>query len=97
MNIETTLTQSARVETVKGSKYIERMCKHFQHKVEAGWDQTSGWVTFAEGSCDLVLQDSALTFVCKANSQAELQDIVDTIDRHFDRFAKAEALTLTWE
>lgn len=101
-------TRIGNVNTNNGAKYIERMCKHFQHKVKAGWIEHSGWVEFAEGTCklDYLATDTASTihssnnsvlrFCCQSDSEQYLQEIVDTIDRHLSRFSKAEELVVTW-
>lgn len=89
--------RKGRVKTSDGSKYLQRLCKHFSHRVSADWDENRGKVTFAEGTCSLQADASGLQMTCSANSQQELVEIVDTLDRHFIRFAKAEAPTLIWQ
>lgn len=87
----------ARVETPLGSKYLQRLCKHFAHKVRADWDENRGKVTFAEGICILQADAQGLQLTCSADSGQELVEIVETLDRHFIRFAKAEAPELIWQ
>lgn len=88
---------SASVQTPKGSKYLQRLCKHFAHKVESNWDENQGQVTFVEGTCHLKVDVNSLYMTCSADTEQELSEIVDTMDRHFVRFAKAEGLLLTWQ
>lgn len=89
--------RAARVKTPHGSKYLQRLCKHFAHRVSADWDEHSGNVCFAEGTCTLQADASGLQMICSADSEQELIEIVDTMDRHFIRFAKAEAPELIWQ
>lgn len=91
------LQRVAQVKTPNGSKYLQRLCKHFAHRVSAHWDESCGTVIFAEGACTLEADALGLQLICSAGSQQDLVDIVDTVDRHFIRFAKAEAPTLIWQ
>jgi hypothetical protein len=49
------------------------------------------------GTANMFASTDVLTLFCKANNAIDLDDIVDTIDRHFERFAKAEELVLEWQ
>ncbi|MCC2606953.1 DUF2218 domain-containing protein [Planctobacterium marinum] len=88
--------RAAEVQTHNGSKYLQRLCKHFAHRVTAKWSEHQGNVNFAEGTCTLWSDARSLKMVCRADSEQELAEIVDTLDRHFIRFAKAEAPNLVW-
>ena len=33
-----------RLGTPKASQYLQQLCKHFGHKVEASWDETAGTI-----------------------------------------------------
>lgn len=89
--------RSARAQTSNASKYLQRLCKHFAHRVTAEWNEVLGNVSFAEGSCMLQADASELQVTCYADSAQDLAEIVDTLDRHFIRFAKAEAPELIWQ
>ncbi|EGM75999.1 hypothetical protein Rhein_3991 [Rheinheimera sp. A13L] len=91
------LNRVAQVKTPNGSKYLQRLCKHFAHRVSADWDENRGNICFAEGTCTLQADALGLQMICSADSEQELVEIVDTIDRHFIRFAKAEAPELIWQ
>jgi|TARA_B110000240_G_C13083441_1_gene276899 hypothetical protein len=95
--IDYTFSRSGVVNTEKGTKYVQRLCKHFAHKVKAHWEETKGQVQFEMGTADMSASGDLLTLVCKAHNVIDLCDIVDTIDRHFERFAKADELVLVWE
>ena len=94
---EYTYSRSGAVNTKKGAKYVQRLCKHFAHKVQAHWQETQGQVQFEMGTTDIFASTDALTLICKANNAIDLGDIVDTIDQHFQRFAKADQLVLEWQ
>lgn len=94
---EYTYSRSGVVNTEKGAKYVQRLCKHFAHKVQAQCEETQGKVQFEMGTADMFASTDVLTLTCKANNATDLGDIVDTIDRHFERFAKADELVLEWQ
>lgn len=76
---------------------MQRLCKHFAHKVQAHWEETQGQVQFEMGIADMVATTDVVTLISKANNAIDLGDIVNTIDRHFERFAKADELILQWQ
>lgn len=92
-----TCSRSGAVNTEKGAKYVQRLCKHFAHKVQAHWEETQGQVQFEMGTAEMFASTEVLTLICKANTTNDLDEIVDTMDRHFERFAKADELLLEWQ
>ena len=87
---------SVEIMGADARRYLHRLCKHFSHKVHADWSENQGYVEFAMGSCRMTAGAEALSFQCEAANQSDLQEIVDTIDRHFVRFAEKHKLSLSW-
>lgn len=90
------VNKHAMVETKEASRFLRMLCKHFGHKVPADWNDTSGWVEFAMGRCDMNAQETALNITCQAENDADLTVVADTIKSHFDRFAQRQGLILNW-
>ncbi len=90
------INRTASITTGRGSFYIKRLCKHFNHRVEASWDERQGSVKFAMGQCLLVAEKEKLIIECQASSVPELAEVMDTVKRHFDRFARHDNLLLEW-
>ena len=90
------LVKSAHCKTTSASKYLKRLCKHFNHRVPAQWTETEGRVEFDIGVSHFSVSGDNLNIVCHAQTNDDMAEVVDTIDRHFVRFAKADSLTLTW-
>ena len=88
--------RTASVPTQAASLHLKKLCKHFQHKVEVRFTDTEGQIDFKIGRCDLVATPDALQVQCSAPTPDELADVMDTIKRHFDRFAEKEGLVLEW-
>ncbi len=86
----------ASVQHIDGRKMIHRLCKHFSHKIDAGWNDNQGYIEFAMGVCDMSADEQAIHLHCGSGSQAELDEIVDCINVHFQRFAKSFDFTLHW-
>ena len=84
------------VADIDGERMIKRLCKHFSHKVNAGWNEGLGYIEFAMGFCDMNADKSQLSLRCGANSIEELTEITDCIDSHFVRFAKQRECSLKW-
>ncbi|MDO6704684.1 DUF2218 domain-containing protein [Photobacterium sp. 1_MG-2023] len=89
--IETTI-----LKTPDGSKYLRHLCKHFNHKVEAEWNDTQGKVFFDMGTCEFNATLSSLTIACRADTDDALAVVKEIVKSHFDRFARREDLVLIW-
>ncbi|GLQ32848.1 DUF2218 domain-containing protein [Litoribrevibacter albus] len=84
------------VNTQAGERYIHRLCKHFTHRVPATWSANEGLVEFDMGTCRMTSNGQALSFVCMAENDHDLNEILDTVKGHFDRFAVKDQLVLNW-
>jgi len=84
------------VTTAFGSKYINKLCKHFTHRVTAEWSDDKGTVFFDMGICVMTATDDLLSVVCTAETGSDLDEILDTMKRHFDCFAVKDQLVLDW-
>lgn len=87
----------AVIATDEAVRFVRMLCKHFAHKVKADWNEQSGWVEFAMGSCDLQASSTGLQVRCRAGNEADLEEVADTIKSHFDRFAQKQQLVLNWD
>ena len=98
----------AEVPTVSGSKYLQQLCKHWQHNLAVEFTLDHGTVTFpkdARGATwtgdALVTFDAgadALSVRIDASSDEHLEAMKDVVARHLDRFAFREApLHFDWQ
>lgn len=90
------MQQKGVVFTQNGSRYINKLCKHFTHRVPASWTEHEGVVEFDMGFCRMASNGQALSFVCEAENNHDLNEILDTVKGHFDRFAMKDQLVLNW-
>ncbi len=99
---------SAGVPTSHASKYLQQLCKHWQHNLAVEFTPDHGTVAFpkdargAEWTGDaLVTFDAgadALSVRIDASSDEHLEAMKGVVARHLDRFAFREApLTFDWQ
>ena len=87
---------SAEIATGSASRYLQQLCKHFGHKVEASFDDRVGSVRFSIGDCRLVAQGEVLRISLDAPDPEALLELQDVLERHLVRFAFRETLSIQW-
>ena len=99
---------TARTPTAHASKYLQQLCKHWQHNMAVEFDTGHGTVVFpkdARGAAwpgdALVTFDAnedALDVRIDASIEAQLEGLKGAVARHLDRFAFREApLAFDWQ
>ena len=94
-------TATARVPTAHASKYLQQLCKHWQHNLAVEFTPDRGTITFprdargadwpGDGRATLVAEDDALIVTVDASNDDHLAALEETVARHLDRFAFREA------
>ena len=87
----------AIVPTEKASRYLQQLCKHFDHKLPVTFDEHAGNISFAIGECALAADDAALTITATSPGEAELEQLKDVVVRHLVRFAFREDIPVEWQ
>lgn len=101
-------TTQAAVPTAHASRYLQQLCKHWQHNLTVEFDADHGTVVFpkdARGASHpgdaLVTFDAradALDVRIDATSAEQLDGLKGAVARHLDRFAFREApLAFDWQ
>ncbi len=99
---------TARVPTDSASKYLQQLCKHWQHNLTVEFDAGRGTITFprdarganwaGDGHVTLVAEPDALECRIDASEPGQREALKDALARHLDRFAFREApLTFAWQ
>jgi hypothetical protein len=97
----------ARVPTAHASKYLQQLCKHWQHNLAVEFTPDHGTVTFPKDARGATWADDALvtfdagsealTVRIDASSAEHVETMQGVVARHLDRFAFREApLTFDW-
>jgi hypothetical protein len=102
-----TVSATARVPTTSASKYLQQLCKHWQHNLTVEFTADRSTVVFpkdargAEWPDDAVVTfdagAEALDVRIDASVEAQLEGLKGAVARHLDRFAFREAsLSFDW-
>ncbi|PRX37738.1 hypothetical protein SAMN05216257_105298 [Meinhardsimonia xiamenensis] len=88
---------TGRFETPHASRYLQQLCKHFAHKLEVRYDDTSGEVALPTGPCRLTAGDGCLIAEVAAEDETGLERARAIIDSHLARFAFRESFrNMSW-
>lgn len=100
-------TATARTPTDHASRYLQQLCKHWQHNLAVTFDEQQGCVTFprdARGAdwpgdalVTFTAESDALVTRIEASADGQLEALKGAVARHLDRFAFREApLAFDW-
>jgi uncharacterized protein len=92
----TTLSSQATVVTEKPVPYMRQLCKHFGHKVDAAFDDDSGYIDFDAGRCDLRAADGELLLTVTAQTEENRERLRNVVGSHLERFGKRDGLSVSW-
>lgn len=96
-DVEMTSFAKTSIATEQASRYLQQLCKHFQHKRPVRFDTEAGEVSFSVGICKLRADEAALNIELSSAGSAELEELKDVVIRHLERFAFREELNVEWE
>lgn len=102
-----TLSSTARVPTTNGSRYLQQLCKHWQHNMPVTFSPERGEVTFpknargadwpADATGTLIAHPDVLEVRIDASAPGQLDGLKGAMADHLDRFAFREApLAFAW-
>ena len=80
----------ARVITDKASRYMVQLAKHWSHKFEVRYDETSAFFPLPLGTCRMSAHPDGLDITIEAIDLEGLARLEDVVARHLDRFAFRE-------
>jgi hypothetical protein len=90
------LNAQADVPTAEAGKYLQQLCKHFQHKIPAAFDEHSGTLDFPDGRATLKTENGLLKMNVATRDEAGLKSLEDVLAHHLERFAFRERLEIVW-
>lgn len=74
----------------RASRHLAALCHHFGRKVDVHCDDMSGWVQFPFGRCELTADARRLALMASAEDQRRLDQVVQIVTSHLERFAFRE-------
>lgn len=87
----------AVVPTTSGARYINRLCKHWQHKLDVSHDEHQGRVTFDGGVCHMRAEAGALHLQLTAEDAAIRERLEHVVAVHLVRMANREDVDVAWQ
>jgi uncharacterized protein len=98
---------AAVVPTTSASRYLQQLCKHWQHNLRVAFTPEHGTITFprdirgadypADATATLDAVAEALAVRIDASSPEQRDQLKEVVARHVDRFAFREApLPFDW-
>jgi hypothetical protein len=103
-----TVSSIAAVPTAHASKYLQQLCKHWQHNLAVEFSAERGTVVFprdargadwpGDGLVTFDAGPDTLSVRIDASIAAQLEGLQGAVARHLDRFAFREApLPFDWQ
>ena len=87
----------ADIATESGDKLINRLCKHWAHKLEVEQEEGKGRVNFDVGSCLMTSEPGRLHVAVEALDEEGLDRLEGVVASHIERMAGKEPLEIVWE
>lgn len=98
MSQSLTSRSRAIVATPQASRYLQQLCKHWNHKFDVTFDTATGHIPLPFGDVDLVADDIALHITCQVPAGGDLARIEEVVAVHLNRFAFREGeLVFNWQ
>lgn len=102
-----TVTATAAVPTQHASRYLQQLCKHWQHNLVVTFNETHGTIMFprdargadwpADAQVTFDAGEGALAIRIDASAPGQRDALKGAVERHLDRFAFREApLSYPW-
>ena len=90
-------TSVSSVKTEHASRYLQQLCKHWSHRFEVEFNETSGKVPFSpETSLGLAANSSSLSMTLNVEKLEDLERMQAVVADHLKRFAFREEFDVVW-
>lgn len=87
----------ATFKSERATRYMTALCHHFGRKVGANCNDANGWVQFPFGRCEMSVAGDELQLHAQAKDPDQLEQVVQIVSNHLDRFAFRENPKLNWQ
>jgi uncharacterized protein len=87
----------ARLTTDKAARYMTQLAKHWSHKFEVTFDETTARIPLPIGACRMIADEAGLDVTVETDDLDGLARLEDVVAEHLLRFAFREGVTkLAW-
>ena len=87
----------AEIATPSAERLINRLCKHWAHKLEVEQSDQQATITFSTGACLLRAEPERLLVSIETLEEEHLDQLEGVVESHLVRMAKDEPLEIVWE
>lgn len=91
------LKASASFQTPSAQRYLTVLCHHFGKRMKVQSSAGQGWVQFPIGLCEMTADDTRLEIRVAATDHPQLDQLMQVVTSHLERFAFRENPMLEWE
>lgn len=85
------------IRTTNASRYIQKLCRHFAHKIEVSFDDVTGCCQLPSAQVNMNATDTTLTFKVIADTTEGIETAKYVVEDHFHRFSRSENIeSLVW-
>tara|TARA_B100000745_G_scaffold73549_1_gene44198 strand:+ start:462 stop:764 length:303 start_codon:yes stop_codon:yes gene_type:complete len=94
------MKKHTQIPLANPAKAINKLCKHFSHKVKAEWDESQGKVHFPMGLCYFKAEDNWLHVLCEADEKKATNAVAQIVETHVFQMSWKEVdkeQGLVWE
>lgn len=103
-----TATATGFAATDKASRYLQQLCKHWEHNLKVDYTADHGTIVFpkdarganwpGDGLVTLDAKPDGIAIRIDASAPEQAEGLKGAIERHLDRFAfREEGLKYAWE
>jgi hypothetical protein len=89
-------TATADVKIATPARYMTRLAKHFEHRIQVQRDDATAKFTFTDGRCDATAGESTLKLSIQATSEEALRRYQEVVTRHLKQVAAQETFEVEW-
>ncbi|AQU84822.1 MAG: DUF2218 domain-containing protein [Halomonas sp.] len=87
----------AEIATPSAERLINRLCKHWAHKLEVEQSDQQATITFETGACLMHAEPERLLVSIETLEEEHLDQLEGVVESHLVRMAKDEPLEIVWE
>lgn len=88
---------TTHIPSATPSRYIERLCRQFEHKLTVSCDARQGRIEFDFGLALLYADATGLQLTMLSDNPKDLEKLKHVIGTHFERFVWQAPLQLEWQ
>jgi hypothetical protein len=87
---------TARVAMPTPGRYMNRLAKHFEHRVAVQRNENTASVAFPDAPCSMQADDTHLEIRIESASAETLTRLKEVVTRHLKQVASQESFEVEW-